>query len=188
MIEIKNNDNFFVITGGPGAGKTTLLNALKKRGYKVVSEIAREIIKEQKEINGQALPWKNRELYKDIMFERSILSYEQLDKQQVNENPIFFDRGFLDTFCYVQLIQSELSKRMKTYAENYRYNKMVFVLPPWLEIYAKDSERKQDWEEAVITHRKMIETYGNYGYEIIEVPKVSVKERVDFVLNKIGLN
>lgn len=35
----------FVVTGGPGSGKTTLLDALAERGYRVVPESARSIIK-----------------------------------------------------------------------------------------------------------------------------------------------
>ena len=43
---------------------------------------------------------------------------------------------------------------MKSYAENWRYNKSIFILPPWQEIYETDNERKQDWEEAVLTFEK----------------------------------
>ena len=71
---------------------------------------------------------------------------------------------------------------MKSYAENWRYNKSIFILPPWQEIYETDNERKQDWEEAVLTFEKMSETYKNYGYNIIEIPKISVRERANFIL------
>ena len=181
-----NNDHFFVITGGPGTGKTSLLDELKKRRFKVVPEIAREIIKEQKELNGQALPWKDKELYKEIMLERSIRSYEQMDQKKAS--PVFFDRGILDTICYAKLIQSEINEKMDAYAENYRYNKMVFLLPPWLDIYTRDDERKQGWEEAVLTYRAMVETYEKYGYEIIEIPKFTVKERAELVLEILKLD
>lgn len=182
MIEFKENNNFYVITGGPGVGKTTLLEKLKNRHYKIVPEIAREIIKEQQESNGNALPWKDKGLYKKIMFDRSISCYEQTEKTFSGENPIFFDRGFLDTICYAKLIQSEINQRMDSYAENWRYNNNIFMLPPWQEIYETDNERKQDWKEAVFTFEKMCETYKSYGYDIVEIPKVSVSERADFVL------
>lgn len=108
MIEFKNNNNFFVITGGPGVGKTTLLKELQGRGFEVVPEIARELIKEQIENKGAALPWKDKELYKNLMCDRSIRSFEQIDKTQNNKVPIFFDRGFLDAFCYATIIQSSI--------------------------------------------------------------------------------
>ncbi len=72
MIELKENNNFYVITGGPGVGKTTLLEELRNRHYTIVPEIARKLIKEQQESNGEVLPWKDKELYKKIMFDRSI--------------------------------------------------------------------------------------------------------------------
>ncbi|WP_317167146.1 AAA family ATPase [Winogradskyella wichelsiae] len=154
----------------------------------MVPEIARELIKEQNEINGEALPWKNKEMYKSIMFDRSIRSYEQFDKKKNKENFIFFDRGFLDTICYAELIQSEITEQMKSYAESWRYNKSIFMLPPWREIYKTDSERKQNWDEAVITFQKMTETYKNYGYTIIEIPKKPINERAEFILNIITEN
>lgn len=188
MINIKENNNFYIITGGPGVGKTTLLNELKRRKYEIVPEIARELIKEQQRDNGKALPWENKNLYKEIMFDRSVSSFEEIEKNSNNEKPIFFDRGFLDTICYAELIESEISDRMNSYAENWRYNKNVFMLPPWREIYETDNERKQDWKEVALTFKKMSETYKNYGYRIIEVPKKSVSERADFVLEFIEQN
>ena len=185
MIEPKNNDHFFVVSGGPGVGKTTLLNELASRTFAVVPEIARQLIIEQKGLDGEALPWKNKEAYKTMMFDRSIQRYEDVDKNASKDRPVFFDRGFLDSICYATLIESEIDERMTDYARKWRYNNKVFILPPWYEIYSKDNERRQDWEEAMLTHRKMVSTYEEYGYEIVEVPKVSVQQRADFVLDQI---
>jgi len=69
---LKNkSQHLFVITGGPGAGKTTLLNALEIKGKRVIPEDARQIIKQQMQINGEGLPWKNKILYAELMFEAS---------------------------------------------------------------------------------------------------------------------
>jgi len=122
------------------------------------------------------------------MFERSINSFEQTEKTLNRENPVFFDRGFLDTICYAELIESEINERMNSYAERWKYNKSIFILPPWQEIYETDNERKQDWEEAVLTFQKMSETYKNYGYRIIVIPKTPISERADFVLEFIEQN
>ncbi len=185
MVELKEYHNFYVITGGPGVGKTTLLKELQKRGYTVIPEIARDLIKEHQKVNGEALPWKNKNLYKNLMFEYSISSFRQTTKSMNKENPVFFDRGFLDAICYTELIQSEISEQMQFYAENWRYNKTVFILPPWQAIYETDNERKQDWDEVILTHEKMIGTYKKYGYQVIEVLKIDVEKRADFVLNNI---
>ena len=46
MIEPIISSNFFILTGGHGSGKTTVLDELAKRGYLIVPEVARVIIKE----------------------------------------------------------------------------------------------------------------------------------------------
>lgn len=179
------NHNFFVITGGPGVGKTTLLRELEKRNFKCIPEVAREIIKEQVNGNGEALPWKNKELYKALMMDRSIASYGLIN--HTNNGITFFDRGIPDTLSYARLINSIISIEMDFYASHYRYNKKVFILPPWLEIYTTDNERKQTWKEAVQTYEILAETYRQYNYELIEVPKTAVEKRVDFILKMLGL-
>ena len=100
MIKLKENNNFYVITGGLGAGKTTLLEELKSRHYEIVPEIARELIREQQKDNGKALSWENKNLYKEMMFDRSITSFEEIDENANKEKAIFFDRGFLDTIMH----------------------------------------------------------------------------------------
>jgi len=185
MMELKEYNNFYVVTGGPGAGKTTLLEELRNRNYDIVPEIARELILEQQAENGNALPWKDKHLYKEMMFERSIHSFEQAEKKFNSGSRIFFDRSFLDTICYAKLIQSEPNERMELYARTWRYNKSVFMLPPWQEIYETDDARKQDWREAALTFEKMCETYRDYGYNIVEIPKISVSKRADFILSFI---
>lgn len=67
-----------VITGGPGVGKTTLLNCLNNKGFITVPEDARQIIKEQMEVNGEALPWKNKTFYAELMLKASVDSYKKV--------------------------------------------------------------------------------------------------------------
>ena len=88
-------NGFFVITGGPGVGKTTLLLELQKRFYTCIPEVAREIIKEQVATRGDALPWKNKELYLQMMFNRSVDTYQTANDN--NNSLIFFDRGIPDS-------------------------------------------------------------------------------------------
>ncbi|WP_270086973.1 AAA family ATPase [Sphingobacterium sp. SYP-B4668] len=177
--------NFYVVTGGPGAGKTTLLEGLACTGLKVVPEDARRIIKEQISIGGDGLPWANKIIYTDLMLKTSIETYEvQARKAQ---EVYVFDRGILDAICYAEMTGQGVTHEMELAAQQYRYNVTVFMLPPWQEIYETDNERLQSWSEAVHTYKTMKEIYLRYGYQIVEVPKATVPERVDFVLQHLGL-
>jgi predicted ATPase len=72
-------------------------------------------------------------------------------------------------------------------SETFRYNHSVFIAPAWREIFQQDRERKQDFDEAVRTYEVLVGTYKALGYELIELPRVPVAERVRFVLQKSGL-
>jgi len=175
-------DNFFILTGGPGAGKTTLLLELQRRGYICIPEAARIIIKEQIDCNGNALPWGNIRKYAKLMLEHSIKDY--MDHLS-NMNIHFFDRGIPDTYGYMKLTGLPIQAELKKAVCNYKYNPKVFILPPWQEIYQNDTERKQDWKEAINTYHTMKSIYTELGYELIEIPLLSVYERASFVITEI---
>lgn len=184
MIEANTPDNFYVITGGPGVGKTTTINELQKLGYLIVPEDARRIIQGQIQTGGKGLPWKDKTNYARLMLEASIQTYLRITGQQ-SSKVSFFDRGILDTICYMKMENIPVSAAVDGLATIHRYNRKVFILPPWKDIYEMDNERKQTWHEAVYTFKKMKQTYLEYGYEIIEVPKDSVKFRCEFIVNQI---
>jgi predicted ATPase len=175
--------NFYIVTGGPGAGKTTLLTYLKSH-FLIIPEVARKIIKQQIKINGEALPWKNKEIYSRMMLDQSIDSYMKTAELAPQKNCLF-DRGILDTHCYAKMNNIAIDTEMEETAKTYLYNKKVFILPPWQKIYQTDKERKQTWEEAVYTFHEMKNTYELYGYQLIEVPKASIMERAEFIITEV---
>jgi predicted ATPase len=179
-----NNPNFYVVSGGPRAGKTTLLLELQKLGYSHAPEAARQIIREQVSAGGTALPWSDRRAYTQMMLDRSIDLYLQYTPAaQIT----FSDRGIPDTLCYARLIGLADAKLIEQACRRYRYAPIVFLAPPWREIYQTDSERKQDFEEAVRTFALMSEVYRGLGYKTIELPKLAPPYRARFVLERLGL-
>lgn len=175
--------NFYVITGGPGVGKTALVTELGKMGFKIVPEDARRIIEQQVQSGGEGLPWKDRELYTQLMLDAAAESY----KAAVNNEAqvVFFDRGILDAIGYARMIELGMTEEMTAFADPFRYNDKVFILPPWFEIYETDDARKQTWEEAVFTYNNLKKIYQEYGYQLIELPQDSVGRRVEIILDHI---
>lgn len=174
----------YIITGGPGAGKTTLLNELNKYGLTTVPEEGRRIITEQVESGGEALPWLNKELFANLMFEESVKTYLEMD-HVTHMKPVFFDRGIWDTLGYMRLENIPVPELLITKAREMVYNNNVFILPPWKEIYENDPERKQTIEKAILTFECMKEIYQEFGFNIIEVPKVTVEKRASFILDRV---
>lgn len=174
---VKNN--FVVISGCSGGGKSTLLSELESRGYAVVLEPGRQIVKEQIAINGDALPWTNLEKFLDLALSRYIYQFNSQKEQQL----VFFDRGIIDAL-QLDYTQPEYFQRA---AKIFRYNRLVFLVPPWEEIFQNDPERKHDFESAKKEFHELLIKYKNFGYETVLIPKLPVKERADFILEKLAL-
>ncbi len=62
----------------------------------------------------------------------------------------------------------------------------MFLVPPWEEIFTGDKERKHDFESARKEFDELLVKYKKFGYKTILIPKVSVNERVDFILNQLS--
>jgi predicted ATPase len=165
--------NLIVITGGPGAGKTTLINHLNDLGYETSREVARNVIENQQERGGNALPWEDNEAYSGLMMRGSIRAWQ--DGMEQDPLPVFFDRGLPDDPALMRAI------------ETYRYRRSVFILPPWAEIYKTDSARTQNFAEAVRTYVILFRTYLECGYAPIEIRKGPVEQRAEQILSRLKL-
>lgn len=171
-----------VLTGGPGSGKTTLLEALATAGHATSPEAGRAIIRRQQAIDGEALPWKDRALFAELMLDRELEAHARAESA---DGPVFFDRGVPDVVGYLTLCGLPVPAHMERAAQDIRYDRRVFIAPVWPEIFGQDAERKQDLDEARRTFDAMAETYPRFGYELIELPRAPVPERLNFVLKSL---
>ena len=92
---------------------------------------------------------------------------------------IFFDRGVIDSLDPRWPAPPDLVEA----ARSRRYNRQVFVFPPWRDIYGVDDERRQTWDEAEATFDRVMEGLARFDYDPILVPRGSIAQRADFVMS-----
>lgn len=165
--------NFFLITGGPGVGKTTLLEELRRRGERVVEETHRRLIREEAARGGTALPWLDEAAYLARAAREDMAIFDALADEG---DRIFFDRGVPDS------LTPAAPDWMWEAARQRRYNALVFVPPPWPEIYAQDAERKQTFEDCLAVHEAILRQLDGLDYCPMIVPPGPAAARADFVL------
>jgi predicted ATPase len=175
---LKQKSGKFIISGGPGFGKTSIITRLHHLGFACEHEISRSIIKDQIDSGGDILPWKNLELFSRIVFEKRVKQFHEAPHQKL----VFFDRGVPDVLAYMMLDNIEIPDKYYQSLLEVNYNNLVFLTPPWEMIFANDSERMENFEQAVIIHHKIEEMYRELGYDTCQLPLLSVEERVNFIL------
>ncbi|NEX12716.1 MAG: hypothetical protein C1942_08540 [Prosthecochloris sp.] len=173
----------YIITGGPGAGKSTLLRALQERGYRTYEEVSRRIIREQAALEGGILPWENLEAFAEVALHEML---QQHDDAAARAEICFFDRGVPDVFGYLHNSGIPVSSRyMELYAACC-YQKTVFILPPWPDIFIQDSERPQSFGESEALYHSLADVYRSLGFRLVELGTTSVEERVRAVVSLTG--
>lgn len=173
--------SIYIITGGPGFGKTKLIEELRRLGYCCSGEFARNFIEQQLLTDGAVLPWRNPKL-----FQQEILRQRSSFFESVPENVVAFaDRGIPDQLAFARHKGFGTPEVLLKSAETYRYARLVFVTPPWPEIFTNDSIRTETYEEAVKIHQSVLDTYAELNYELIELPLIALNKRCDFILQTI---
>lgn len=172
-----------IFTGGPGSGKSTTLLRLHDMGYCTVSESGREIIKQQIQCGGDALPWCNTLAFAELMLQQDIDAFYHAKHAPV----YFFDRGIPDIAGYLTTIEQAIPEKLTKAIVQLRYTSQVFIFPPWRAIYCQDAQRKQSFTIAVQTYEAMVAVYQRSGYHLITVPRLCAKERAEFILQTLAL-
>jgi predicted ATPase len=180
-VEILRKNNFFILAGTSGTGKTAVLRQLRSLGFSCSDEAARAVLREQLVTDGPALPSKSPLLFIEQMMERSIKSFEDLIQ---SDESCFFDRAMPDLVHYATRFNVDPSAFKKA-SEKYRYNKTVFLFPPWREIFVNDNERRMTFEMSIEFHQLLVQTYQDFDYTLIKVPQLPISSRAEFILENI---
>lgn len=173
-----------VISGCSGGGKSSLMQELATRGYRVFAEPGRQIVKEQNYIGGDAIPSKNARQFVELCVSRAI--HHMILASETTAH-VFFDRSLVDNINGLQQMTGGAPPHLVTALEKFRYARKVFMTPPWPELFRNDAERTHSYDIALAEYATLVPAYERLGHEVVELPKVSVKDRVDFILRKLGL-
>jgi predicted ATPase len=180
-LKTEHMERFVVISGCSGGGKSTLLAELERRGYAVIEEPGRRIVKEEQLGSGSALPWVDLSAFAQRAIELALRDFEQA---KTLPGLVFFDRGLIDAAAALEFATGR--QALATVAD-IRYNPFVFIAPPWPEIYVGDDERRHSLQEAVQEYERLLRAFSTLGYGIKLLPKVDVSKRADFVIQRLRM-
>lgn len=181
-----------VLTGGPHSGKSTLIKELKEMGYPIAEEAALLVIEDLNNKIGIKAQIKfrstNIDEFQNLIYNKQI----ELENKAIafavkyNLHLIICDRGVYDGITYYKLfnkkIDSQLFKNIKS--THYDHVFVCEVLPNF------DSRVETGRFETIDTSKKLstlsYDIYKHVTPDIFWIPVMSVKERLDFIIDSIS--
>ena len=170
-----------VITGAPGSGKTTLLEELSKRGYRTQEDAARAILEDAV----SAGVHKTQIRFNEIAHRKRVVS-EMIQAAAIlpSDELVFLDYAIPDNVAFARFAGIPVSRDLWDAAAAYRY-KEVFVLSP-LPLNASDPVRLESASSQHTLNDLIQGTYMQLGYRPITVAALPLKERADFVIQRVS--
>lgn len=171
-------ERFIILSGCSGGGKSTLLSHLAARGFATVDEPGRRIVRAQMQAGGKALPWLD---LPGFLIETAALAKSDYRTASAASCLTFFDRSLIDAASGLRnLGDDDLFQSLR---HEFRYDKAVFLTPPWPEIYRKDAERHHDFDDAVAEYERLLRDYEALGYALHILPTAPVEDRAAYILD-----
>ena len=169
-VEKVQNTGIVVIAGGPCSGKTSLLKALDDRGFETIPETAETIInagiKEGISVEEQRkdpVAWQMDLLQKD---------YSLFDLLSERQEIVLTDTSFIETLVFAERAGIEMGPGVDSWLKTKRY-RAVFFLDP-IQEYQSSEVRMESHQVAINISKEVAEAYFKYGYNVINVPAMSV--------------
>ena len=178
------NTRKIVITGGPGTGKSSIINELIKRNYTCFEEISRQVTLDARKDGVEQLFLTHPLRFSEMLLDARTKQF--MEASSLENDLVFLDRGLPDVVAYMDYANSDYPKIFTDICKKHVYDN-VFVLAPWQEIFVSDSERYENFDQAVEIHHALLETYERFGYELIDVPFDSIEKRADFIIDALHL-
>lgn len=173
-------ERFTILSGCSGGGKSTLLAALSERGYATIEEPGRRIVAEELACEGRALPWVNLRAFAHRAIE---VALQDREDAKALSGRVFFDRGLIDAVA--ALVAETGDDAAWNICTKNPYGSLVFLTPPWPEIFVQDKERQHNLSAAIAEYERLCHAYDHLGYRTVILPKASVEQRVDFIFKHL---
>jgi len=123
-----------------------------------------------------------------VEFARNIFAADVINYLRTpDEKVTIFDRSVVDALGMLHECGGMSDQEIRSSLDRYPYNRLVFLFPPWEEIYAPDSERDQSFAEAEAVFDSLDSWYVRCGYSVVQVPYGTIEERCDFVRRLIAV-
>lgn len=178
------NTNKIVITGGPGTGKSSIIDELKERGHICFDEISRQVTLEARKSGVDQLFLTQPLLFSQMLLEGRIKQF--MEANNYKSSAVFLDRGLPDVLAYMDYFGSDYPEDFVNVCQNNTYD-AVLILAPWKEIFRSDNVRYETFEQSILIHEHLINTYKNFNYNLIDIPFDTVQKRTDFILDSLNL-
>jgi predicted ATPase len=180
--ELNGTERLVVVSGCSGGGKSSLLSEMARRGYQIMPEPGRQIVKEQAYIDGDGLPWENIPKFTELCVSRAMYFY---NATKPSDKCVLFDRSMVDAVSSLARLGFPTPHYLRKALHRYRYARTVFLAPPWEALFASDRERRHSFSDAVAEYEGLLEAYPANGYAVELIPKAGVGERADFLEERL---
>jgi predicted ATPase len=150
-------------------------------GYQTTIELARHYIDLQR-MNGRSVDEirSNQRVFQHKVLNLQIDLERRLDPHEL----VFLDRGLPDELAYYKYFNLPPDEKLVEYLEHARYKKIYIMdLLPLCADYA----RTEDVDAQKALHQLIIDTYNQRSEPVVMVPVLPPKERVQFILDDLGL-
>ena len=190
----ENRIKIAVIAGAPCSGKSTLVEALRKEGFTCHGETAEELLsagvaagRTAKDMRKDATAWQM-----GLMMEDCALFQRLLAKQSgvsFRSRLVFTDTSFVETVVFSRRAGIEISPKVARWLrETWKERVTVYFLAPLpTALYQTTGVRTESVEVARQISEEHRAAYAEFGMDVVEVPPVSVAERVALILQRAGV-
>lgn len=173
-------NRWYVLAGGVCSGKTATAEALAGRGYRVMPEIARQVIAEEF-AKGKSI----ETILRDEVFEFQTEVFRRQQEREAalpKDEIIFFDRAMPDIRAYLAHYNIPEPEEISRALADVSYQNVFLLASLPME---EDPARTETADERAVIHARLEEAHRSLGLPITHIPVASVEERVAQILARV---